>query len=253
LERPVKLFVALALISVLGSGPVLAADFPLPTPEPTRPPTIYDPNGPYTNWAGAYLGLNGGYALGSSQWTLGLFGTDVFNTNGFLFGGTVGFNFPVSAVLVGVEGDIDWSGLSGSAPNCAVNASGAMAACQTKSNLLGTARARVGYAVDRTLIYVTGGAAFAPVQTGLKSAIDLRHGNEARLGSRRRRRVCLFRKLERQGRIPLCRSRCELLLDRCELRERYRLVGRVHREFGARRLQLQISLVNAEAARERCA
>jgi outer membrane immunogenic protein len=32
---------------------------------------------------------------------------------------------------------------------------------------LGTARARVGYAVDRTLIYVTGGAAFAPVQTGL--------------------------------------------------------------------------------------
>ena len=162
-----KLFVALALISVLGSGPVLAADFPLPTPEPTRPPTIYDPNGPYTNWAGAYLGLNGGYALGSSQWTLGLFGTDVFNTNGFLFGGTVGFNFPVSAVLVGVEGDIDWSGLSGSAPNCAVNASGATATCQTKSNLLGTARARVGYAVDRTLIYVTGGAAFAPVQTGL--------------------------------------------------------------------------------------
>src|SRR4029077_10162679 len=29
------------------------------------------------------------------------------------------------------------------------------------------ARARVGYAFDRTLIYVTGGAAFAPVQTGL--------------------------------------------------------------------------------------
>jgi outer membrane immunogenic protein len=164
----VRSFVALMmLLSVLGSGPVLAADFPLPAAETARPPTIYDPNGPYTNWAGAYLGLNGGYALGSSQWTLGLLGTDVFNTNGFLFGGTVGFNFPVSAVLVGLEGDVDWSGLSGSAPNCAVNASSAAASCQTKSNLLGTARARVGYAVDRTLIYVTGGAAFAPVQTGL--------------------------------------------------------------------------------------
>jgi hypothetical protein len=82
------------LISVLGSAPVLAADFPLPAAEPARLPTIYDPNGPYTNWAGAYLGLNGGYALGSSQWTLGLFGTDVFNTNGFLFGRPSGSTFP---------------------------------------------------------------------------------------------------------------------------------------------------------------
>ena len=159
--------VALMLLSALGSGPVLAADFPLPAGEPARLPVSYDANGPYTNWAGAYLGLNGGYGLGSSQWTLGLLGTDVFNTSGFLFGGTAGFNFPISAVLVGLEGDIDWSGLSGNATNCAVNASGAAAACQTKSNLLGTARARVGYAFDRTLIYVTGGTAFAPVQTGL--------------------------------------------------------------------------------------
>ena len=159
--------VALMLLSALGSGPVLAADFPLPAGEPARLPVSYDANGPYTNRAGAYLGLNGGYGLGSSQWTLGLLGTDVFNTSGFLFGGTAGFNFPISAVLVGLEGDIDWSGLSGNATNCAVNASGAAAACQTKSNLLGTARARVGYAFDRTLIYVTGGTAFAPVQTGL--------------------------------------------------------------------------------------
>jgi opacity protein-like surface antigen len=163
----VRLCVALMLLSALGSGPVLAADFPLPAGESARLPVSYDANGPYTNWAGAYLGLNGGYGLGSSQWTLGLLGTDVFNTSGFLFGGTAGFNFPISAVLVGLEGDIDWSGLSGNATNCAVNASGAAAACQTKSNLLGTARARVGYAFDRTLIYVTGGTAFAPVQTGL--------------------------------------------------------------------------------------
>jgi outer membrane immunogenic protein len=163
----VRSFVALMLISALGSGPVLAADFPLPAAEPARLPTVYDANGPYTNWAGAYLGLNGGYGLGSSQWTLGLLGTGVFDTNGFLFGGTAGFNYPVSAVLVGIEGDIDWSGLSGSTANCAVNASGAVAACQTKNNLLATARGRVGYAFDRTLIYVTGGAAFAPVQTGL--------------------------------------------------------------------------------------
>ena len=160
-------FVALMLFCALGFEPALAADFPLPTAERARAPIIYDPNGPYTNWAGAYLGLNGGYGFGSSQWTLGLLGTGVFDTSGFLFGGTAGFNYPISAVMVGVEGDVDWSGLSGSAPNCAVNGSGAAASCQTKSNLLGTARARVGYTLDRTLIYVTGGAAIAPVQTGL--------------------------------------------------------------------------------------
>jgi len=152
---------------MLGGSPVLAADFPLPAGEPIRAPAAYDANGPYTNWAGAYLGLNGGFGLGSSQWTLGLMATDVFNTNGFLFGGTVGFNYPVSAVLFGLEADVDWSSLNGSAGTCAVTTAGATAACESKNNLLGTARARVGYALDRTLIYVTGGAAFGPVQTGL--------------------------------------------------------------------------------------
>jgi outer membrane immunogenic protein len=163
----VRSVVALLLLSALAFQPALAADFPLPTAEPARTPSFYDANGPYTNWAGAYLGLNGGYGQGSSQWTLGLLGTGIFNTSGSLVGGTAGFNYPISAVMVGVEGDVDWSGLSGSAGNCAVNASGAAAACQTKSNLLATARARAGYAFDRTLIYVTGGAAIAPVQTGL--------------------------------------------------------------------------------------
>jgi outer membrane immunogenic protein len=162
----VRLSVALLVLLASGSGAAWAADFPLPASEP-RPPAIYDANGPYTNWAGIYLGLNGGYGLGSSQWMIGGNGSDIFNTTGPLFGGTVGFNYPVSAVLFGIEGDFDWSGLSGSAGNCAFNASGAVASCQTKSNLLGTVRARVGYALDQTLIYVTGGAAFAPVQAGL--------------------------------------------------------------------------------------
>jgi outer membrane immunogenic protein len=162
----VRSCIALLLLLASGSSAVWAADFPLPVSEP-RPPAIYDANGPYTNWAGIYLGLNGGYGLGSSQWTIGGAGTDVFNTSGPLFGGTVGFNYPVSAVLFGVEGDLDWSGLSGSVGNCAFNSGGAVASCQTKSSLLGTARARVGYALDRTLVYVTGGAAFAPVQSGL--------------------------------------------------------------------------------------
>jgi outer membrane immunogenic protein len=154
-------FVALMVLCALSFEPARGADVSFPAAELTRAPIIYDPNGPYTNWAGAYLGLNGGYGFGSSQWALGLLGTSVLDTNGFLFGGAAEFDYPISAVMVGVEADVDWSGLSGGPANCAVNASGAVAACQTKNSLLGMARARAGYALDRTLIYVIGRAAIA--------------------------------------------------------------------------------------------
>ena len=150
-------FVALMVLCALSFEPALGADVPFPAAEPARAPIIYDPNGPYTNWAGAYLGVNGGYGFGS-QWTIGLLGTSVFDTDGFLFGGAAD---PISAVMLGVAADVYWSGLSGSAANCAINTSGAVAACQTKSSLLKAARARAGYALDRTLIFVIGGAAIA--------------------------------------------------------------------------------------------
>ena len=169
--RPVVVFVLLpVLLSVLlsnllsnlgASGSAAAADLPLPAP------SRYDSDAPYTHWGGIYLGLNGGFGLGSSQWTQGLMATNIFNTDGFLLGGTVGFNYPVSAVLFGVETELDWSTLNGSAGNCAINAGGAAAACETKNNVLGTLRGRMGYTFDRTLVFVTGGAAFGNLQTGL--------------------------------------------------------------------------------------
>lgn len=154
-------FAVLVLLSIAGASPVAAADLPLPSPP------RYDIDAPYAHWGGAYLGLNGGFGSGSSQWRQGLILSNVFTTDGFLLGGTIGFNYPVSAVLFGVEGDLDWSTLNGSVGTCAVNGAGAPAACETKNNVLGTVRARMGYAFDRTLIYVTGGAAVGNFQTGL--------------------------------------------------------------------------------------
>jgi outer membrane immunogenic protein len=159
-ERSVRSIVALVVLSVIGLSRAAAADLPLPSPN-------FDANAPYTHWGGAYLGLNGGFGVGSSQWTEGLISTSIFNTDGFLVGGTIGFNCPVSAVLFGVEGDLDWSSLNGNVGSCGVNGPGAAAACETKNNVLGTVRGRMGYAFDRTLIYLTGGAAFGDVQTGL--------------------------------------------------------------------------------------
>jgi outer membrane immunogenic protein len=157
----VRRFVAFVFLSVIGVSRAAAADLPLPS-QPN-----YDANTPYTHWGGVYVGLNGGYGFGSSQWSQGLILTNIFNTDGFLLGGTIGFNYPVSAILFGVEGDLDWSTLKGSVGNCAVNGAGAAAACETKNNVLGTVRARMGYTLDRTLIYLTGGAAFGDFQTGL--------------------------------------------------------------------------------------
>ena len=89
-------FVAFIFLSVIGVSRAAAADLPLPS-QPN-----YDAYTPYTHWGGVYVGLNGGYGFGSSQWSQGLILTNIFNTDGFLLGGTIGFNYRVSAILFGV-------------------------------------------------------------------------------------------------------------------------------------------------------
>jgi hypothetical protein len=81
--------VAFVLWSLFGVNVALADDLPLPT---IGAPSLLPIGNAYASsahWAGAYLGINGGYGVGSSQWTLGGFWSNVFNTGGFLFGGTV--------------------------------------------------------------------------------------------------------------------------------------------------------------------
>ena len=104
-------------------------------------------------------------------------------------------------VVFGLEGDLDWSNIKGSTAS-AVCVGGI---CETRNNWLGTTRGRVGYAFGRLMPYVTGGAAFGDVKS-LDRARQ-RNRNPRRLDARRRRRSRHRRPVERQGRIPLCRSR----------------------------------------------
>ena len=60
--------------------------------------------------------------------------------------------------MFGLEGDIDWSDIKGSFTNVACPFG-----CEIKNEWLGTARGRVGYAMDRVMPYVTGGLAFGDV------------------------------------------------------------------------------------------
>ena len=63
-------------LALLGAERALAAGLPMPGPAPI-PPNSYYPVSPPLNWGGVYIGLNGGYGLGSSNWsnTLGSTGT----------------------------------------------------------------------------------------------------------------------------------------------------------------------------------
>jgi outer membrane immunogenic protein len=130
---------------------------------PRAPATYVPTTAPVYNWSGIYIGANGGYTFGTSSWSNPAIGiaTGNFNTNGYLAGGTIGANYQWGGAVLGVEGDWDWSNLNGTS-----NIGGCGPGCETKADWLSTVRGRAGWALDRVLLYGTGGAAFAPIQAG---------------------------------------------------------------------------------------
>jgi outer membrane immunogenic protein len=156
-------FVALVLsLSLLGIGRAGAADLPLPGPVA---PSSYYPAAQPINWGGVYIGLNGGYGLGRSDWGDLSGNTGTFSANGGLFGATLGVNYAGFGdwVLLGFEGDFDWSGAQGSA-SCSPLGTVATpepsgARCQTTVDWLATFRLRAGYTWSHFLFFVTAGGA----------------------------------------------------------------------------------------------
>ena len=154
-----------------------AADLPVraPAPAPFVAPPIF-------TWTGFYIGLNAGGSFGTSQDRLTVpatvngvannvnaaaaaewvnQGNGSHNVSGFTGGLTLGYNQQFGNVVLGLEGDISYLGLSGSrVVGGAASPFGIRITDSTKSNWFGTARVRLGYAIDRALFYVTGGAAF---------------------------------------------------------------------------------------------
>ena len=180
---------ALALLSTTA----FAADLPS-----RRAPPVYAPPPPIPvfTWTGFYVGAQVGYEFGRSSGTLftntpvaavvggavavvpagfGLAANGA-SKNGVIGGGHVGYLFstqslPVigsffggngafglgTAGVVGIEGDVDGSSarstyfLGGFSDN-------------TRENIQGSIRGRLGIAFDRALFYATGGAAFGSFQ-----------------------------------------------------------------------------------------
>jgi len=147
-----KLIRAVVMIGAL-LGPALAANAAdlRARPLPYKPAPVV----PLYGWSGFYFGINGGWGWGDSPWdappAFGMRGS------GALAGLTYGYNFQSGAMVFGIEGDIDWSDISGS------TACGA-GTCSFRNRWLGTLRGRIGPGFDRVLPYVTGGLAYGGVR-----------------------------------------------------------------------------------------
>jgi len=154
---------ALIAMSVASmGGPAVAADMPVKA----RPlPPVY-------TWTGCYLGAFVGYETGRSRHVNNdpvsvppFAGADIaaFHMSGFNGGFDGGCNYQFGAWVIGFEVDGAASNKDGQSRVLPPFNTDFIA--QTSERWFATARARLGYAWDKTLFYVTGGAAWAGVQT----------------------------------------------------------------------------------------
>jgi outer membrane immunogenic protein len=122
------------------------------------------------SWSGFYAGINGGYGFGTSDWT-GAATAGSAKPKGALAGVTLGYNLQTGVWVWGVEGDFDGSWMKNTGSGTGVCAG---IGCEINNTWLGTTRLRVGYAWDRWLPYLTGGAAFGNIKmtpnTGLSES-----------------------------------------------------------------------------------
>lgn len=155
-----KLLLAGVGMGVLALGVMSANAADIIRRRPPPPAPVYVP--PPYNWTGFYVGINGGGGFGHST-VSDAFGATGFNTSGGLVGGTVGYNYQFGHAVLGIEGDGDWSNIRGS------TSSGICAgvSCEVRNDWLATVRGRLGYAYDRFLPYITGGAAFGDIKTSI--------------------------------------------------------------------------------------
>ena len=150
----------LASASVIAlSAAANAADMYVPGPVPGG----YK-DAPYVvTWSGFYAGVNGGYGWSESS-------NQLANTvvpfgglapSGGFAGGQIGYNWQGIVhphLVLGIEADFQGAGISASATDVNNN--------EYKSQLdwFGTVRGRLGYALDQTLVYATGGLAYGNVE-----------------------------------------------------------------------------------------
>jgi outer membrane immunogenic protein len=108
------------------------------------------------DWTGFYAGLAGGYG-GSTLRSVGDVTGSVTDVpaNGGLLGVTLGANAQFDSFVLGLEGDVLWSGMSGSATCTGFPAY----SCNGTVDWTASLRGRAGVAFDDVLVFATAGLA----------------------------------------------------------------------------------------------
>jgi outer membrane immunogenic protein len=176
-----RLLIGAALLAIL-SSPLAAADLSRPAPAPAPvytkapPPMVF-------SWTGFYIGGNlGGHwgrdntttaadpvgwlAVGAA--TINATTPGTVNPSGFEGGGQVGYNVQYGSAVFGLEADAEYMG--GTAARAVTGFGAGVAAADvfttsTQPRWIATFRGRLGIAMDRALLYATGGGAFSGVST----------------------------------------------------------------------------------------
>jgi outer membrane immunogenic protein len=148
-----KLLLASVAIMTI-SASALAADLPRRSAAPYSPaPTTSVVTAvPSFTWVGFYAGLHAGYVW--SDITTRVTPPLTVDGDGFMFGAQAGYNAQFGALVAGVEGDISWTDVGGSATGAGGTS------FHADLDWLATARGRLGVSFDRALVYGTAGFAF---------------------------------------------------------------------------------------------
>lgn len=136
---------------------------------------------PAYSWSGFYLGGQVGYARDTTKSQLQTPAGNVLATwndtaGGVIGGAYSGYNWQLGVLVLGLESDVEGSNLN--------KATGPVIGLYSGSKLAWQAslRTRIGFAVDRTLFYVTGGLADAGLGHTLYDAGHSVSFNTNRLG-----------------------------------------------------------------------
>jgi len=168
------LMTAAAAMSLAFASTARAADVGV-APDYAAPPPVA--TGP--SWTGLYLGLHGGGGWshvsastapsGVIVGALGDPGLQSTGLSGAVFGGQLGYNWQVANWVFGAEGDFSSAGLNGATQSVfpSIAPGGFQDSIQVHQNIgwLASARGRLGYVWGTLLLYVTGGAAWANVDS----------------------------------------------------------------------------------------
>jgi len=129
-------------------------------------------DGPYVpvaTWTGFYVGVNGGYAWGAYDDQLAVAASpfDGLQPEGGFGGGQIGYNWQGlyhPSLVLGIEADIQGGDISDSSADVNGNK------FKSQIDWFGTVRGRLGYALDKTLVYATGGFAYGSVKNSVADA-----------------------------------------------------------------------------------